>query len=454
MIRYFQLDKSVTLNKQILHAGSNIFPTITEVLITALLVAAVNLLSWQYQYQISNNDGKGMDGVEYYKMAEDIRDGHKPNARAPFVYRIGTPALAAAISPDNLLQGFRIVNIGAGSVIPFALLIWISLYYRKTLFRLLPVALFSLTWHSPLRLSWYYPVHTDPLSILALIILLILLFFLMKSQSANNIGKKTHTILAVFSFITFAAVFIREICLVPALLYLIVNLDFQFNKNEYLKSKIKIHSNSALVPVIAGIAGIIAVHFLAEQNNSYSFVAAAYSWIYRKSLIMFIHAWLIAFGPILFIIIYKYRDAYNYLKSNSMSAYFLIIAAFMGMAGGSDTERIIYWSMPVVYLLMLNIISNHKQLFSSKIIISIIAIAQLVNMRVFWAIPDYPNDFESLMPVLTPFGSKFPLMDLWTWHGDLKVNLISFAEYIILFIIFAVIIKLYEKRLNKIQNPD
>jgi len=453
-------------------SGSKL-PTGLELLLTTLLVLSVNFLSWQFQIQISHNEGQGMDGVEYYQMADAIANGQSPSARAPFVYRVGTPLLVATLFPYNIMNGFLYVNIISGSLIPFALLFWISLYYRKRILRMLPVLLFSLTWHSPLRLSWFYPVHSDPLSLLLLVVLLIIMYHLFSNE--NN-SKLKFNLLVLFIITTILGVLVREICLVPALLYFLANIQIskrdsvpEYNSGNIKKQssskfiqnyrnffrqfqrylpKIQIFNKLSFIPVILGIVALLSIRLFVESTVSYSFAGAAFSWIYRKSVLMYVHAWLIAFGPVLFIIFIKYRESMQFLKENKLSAYYLLIIAFMGLAGGSDTERIVFWAMPVVYLMLVRIISENGKLFSSKLIIAIIDVTQIINMRVFWATPDYPNEFSSINPVLTPIGNQFPLLDLWTWHGDLKVNMISFAGYVGLFVILALVIKYNEKNVE------
>lgn len=455
-------------------------PTIIELLSTILLIVIVNLFSWANQPQISNNMGKGMDGVEYFKVAEDISHGNTPKAKAPFLYRIGTPALVATTFPNDLLFGFKVINIFAGSLIPIALLFWISIYFKGFYFRLLPVALFSLTWHSPLRMSWYYPVHSDPLSVLFLMILLIMLYHLFQS---NNNKKAHHKIFVTFISFSIFAAFFREICIIPALLYFLANIslkftdisfsddDVRFIKSENNKSNefmarmmltikklyfkffnkfptISLSDQKSFIPLIFGVATLISIKLFTESTVSYSFSETAFSWLYRKSLMMYLHAWLIAFGPVLFVILINYKAAYQFLKSNMLSAYFLIIIAFMGVVGGSDTERILFWSMPVVYIMIVRIIIENREVYSRALVIFILTVSQIINMRVFWATPDYPNEFSSIDPILTPIGSSFPLLDLWTWHGDLRTNLISFAGYLCLFVFFLIVYKYYERKLS------
>jgi hypothetical protein len=426
-------------------------PKFYEILIAVVIIAIVNIFSYYFQPVISFNDGKGMDGVEYCKIAEDFTAGIKPETRAPFVYRIGTPFLVSIFFQDNLVFGFKIINIIAGSLIPIALLFWISLYFHSTILRLIPILLYSLTWHSPLRLSWYYPVHTDPAAIFILLILMIFLFYLNRNIK-NEMDKPKFSkwyLFISFTLLTYIGIFFREICLIPALIFALSSIKINFIKQDILKSRIRLVNYKFLFPLFFGLLGVIIVHYIANKTNSYSFFAAAFSWIYRKSIFMNFHALLIAFGPIIFLPIISYKDSLKYLIERKDLLIFLIIIFIMGFAGGSDTERILYWSFPVVYLLLINSIIENKHNFKSTIFIILIFIGQIINMRILWATPDYPNNYPSVMPVLTPLTDKFPLLDLWTWHGDLKVNLVSFAGYIVLFVI---VIITYLYSLNKSKN--
>ena len=84
---------------------------IIEISLILIVFILVNIQSIFYQSQISYNNGQGWDGVEYYKTAQAFKDNIKPLAKAPFVYRIGTPYLAQLTSPSDINFGFKTVNI-------------------------------------------------------------------------------------------------------------------------------------------------------------------------------------------------------------------------------------------------------------------------------------------------------------------------------------------------------
>ncbi len=410
-------------------------PKIIELIITILIIVIVNLFSYLFQSPITNNDGKGMDGVEYYKVAEDFVNNKTPEAKAPFVYRIGTPYLVSFFFENDLLNGFKTINIIAGSFIPIMLLFWISLFYNSSFLRILPVVLFSLTWHSPLRLSWYYPVHSDPIAVLILLKLLFLLYLVSKDESKYIIFNQ-NLLQISFILLTFIGVFFREICVIPAFIFSLKAINFDItNLKSFKFDNFKRIQYIYLIPLIFGIFGIIITHILVNPIGSYSFLGALGLWIYQKSIVMNFHALIIAFGPIIYIIFFTYLDAWNFLKKEKDLLVFLIIILFLSFAGGSDTERIIYWSFPIVYLLIINSIIKNKEKVVNILFLSIITLGQIINMRIFLTTPDYPNNYSSVLPILTPIANKFPFLDLFTMHGYWKVNVLSFFEYIILMII-------------------
>src|SRR3989338_2311054 len=129
------------------------------VLATFIFVNAANAI---FQKPITYNEGKGFDGMVYYQVAEFLSEGRPPRASAPFVYRIGTPALVALLFKGNLLWGFKVVNVLANALTTSLLVIWLRGYLRDWKIRLALVLLFLTQWHGPIRSVYYYPAYTDP----------------------------------------------------------------------------------------------------------------------------------------------------------------------------------------------------------------------------------------------------------------------------------------------------
>ena len=135
---------------------------IIEVFIIVVMLIAVNLLGTVFQEQITHLDGKGIDGAHYYEMAAQLAEGDIPEEKAPFVTRIGTSLLVALLFDDDLMLGFKVVNIIAAVLATALLYVWFRLFIGSWRIRLLLVLMFITQWHAPVRNIHFFPVYTDP----------------------------------------------------------------------------------------------------------------------------------------------------------------------------------------------------------------------------------------------------------------------------------------------------
>jgi hypothetical protein len=53
------------------------------------------------------------------------------------------------------------------------------------------------------------------------------------------------------------------------------------------------------VPLGLGFLGLLATHLIATPVGEYSFVLTAMQWAYEKPAPTYLHAWFIAYGPII-----------------------------------------------------------------------------------------------------------------------------------------------------------
>src|SRR5215471_15199780 len=107
-----------------------------ELAIVLAMFVLVNIVSAFSQVQIGVNDGKGWDGAWYVTVAQEISSGKPLVAEAPFVYRVGTPFLAALVDKDNLILGFKVVNLAANVTLTVLLMLWLRLFVRDWRVRL------------------------------------------------------------------------------------------------------------------------------------------------------------------------------------------------------------------------------------------------------------------------------------------------------------------------------
>ncbi|PKL86383.1 MAG: hypothetical protein CVV22_02635 [Ignavibacteriae bacterium HGW-Ignavibacteriae-1] len=392
--------------------------------IVSLLILAYLIVGFTFQKQISQNEGKGFDGVYYYQLATDFVNNETPTAKSPFVYRIGTPYVVSVFFPNDLMTGFKAINLVFAVFSIFLLLVFLRLYIDDERIIVLLVALYIIYWQAPLRLSIYYPVHTDPASITFMLASLIAVTNIIRDKS-----KRGNLIL--LTLLTGVGVLFREICLVPAMA-LAFSSFVSLKEQKFALNFPQKKQLTYFIPMIIGLLGYFIILLFVNKSDDSTFFGATLGWLYEKSASKYLHALMMAFGPILILAIYNIRNGIQFLKSEPHLLFFVVAMLLVGWVGGSDTERLLYWSMPVVYILIGKFLSERGKLLNWQII-ALIAITQLISTRAFLFIPDYPNDFSSVIPFLTPLTNEFPLFDLWSWHGNQKMNIFSFIQYTALF---------------------
>jgi hypothetical protein len=414
---------------------------IVEILIILMAFLLVNFLSIAFQKTISFNDGKGWDGRSYYKIAEEFSKGQLPEAPGPFVYRIGTPFLASLLSRDDLLFGFKIANLIANTCLMALFIIWLRLYITDWKIRVLLSMLFFTQWHGPIRFVYFYPAYTDPW---AFVFLLAGLIGVHKARAKHRI-----IVICVLSLVTFVGVMIREIAI-------LVSIALLFSMNPIRRDHDSVFSVRTVsriplmffLPLLFGFLSIAGVHVIATQTNDYSFIKAAIQCAYDKPLLTYVHAWFIAYGPVIIIVVYHWRQALAFLINHQFQLVYLIAVALLGWIGGVDTERFLYWSMPVIYIIIGKVLESNTSLLKSPFFVIVLGLSQCISQRLIWAIPDFPNTFSHSLPILTPIGSKIPYLDLWSYHGAFVVQFISLSQYLLLGLALLVWLNHRAKRLR------
>jgi hypothetical protein len=398
---------------------------LVEVLAALAVFAVVALASWAAQKTISLNEGKGWDGIEYYAMAEQIAASRPLEARAPQVYRPGVPLLVALLPGGISVRKFEVVNLFAAGLAVALFVVWLRLLVGNWWVRALLVLLLVTMWHWWARYVFFHPVHADAWFVVCLLAGLIVVHML--GRDRTEVG-----LIAALSAITFAGVLFREAALVlPAALL----------AREVVRPRAR-RMAVDLVPLAAGAAAGWHVRwaggpFAAHQSHPYDFVDVAVIWLYQKPFPTYVHAWFIAFGPVLVLALFFARDVLRFLARYPYMSVVLGAIAVAGWLGGTDTERLLYWSFPVVYAALGVAIERNARVLTSVPLIAVLAAAQGIGQRLFWTLPDYPGDFPRAPMLLTPLGSTFPHLDLYSWHPPREVSAVSLAQYLALALLLA-----------------
>ncbi len=394
-----------------------------------LLIAAAFFWAGQLESPISYQDGFGWDGVEYGRMAAQFAAGVAPKAEAPFVYRIGTPWLVARLSPDNPLAGFRLLNLGASLIAPLLLFAWFKSFRLEPFMRLLMLASFLLAWHTPLRFSFFYPVWVDPL--LWLWWLGGLLMLLKTPRRTGPIWLVAWTLFAA------SGAAIREvILLLPLLLALRGHSagDLLAHWRKPLKlagSLLEKMRLLDLLPFAAGIAVLLMIQAWATATNSYSFASTAIIWLYQKSIPHMLHGLQLAFSPLIFaglLLAYRRGSWQGFAGDTGTPLIFALSLFVLGWTGGSDTERILYWAAP---LLMVIAGTGLKGLLDTRqgwLWLALLILLEAAGQRWILPTPDYSAEATSGWPLLS-FWADGQYLDLYSFHGERRLEALSLAQY-------------------------
>ena len=185
-------------------------------------------------------------------------------------------------------------------------------------------------------------------------------------------------------------------------------------------------------PLVAAVAALLAVRAVARQTNDYSFAATAAYYVYNKPWLVYLQSVFTAFGPVVWFPILYWRQARAFLAGRQHLACYLGAFAVLALIGGTDTERLLYWSMPVVYVLIGRTLEEQRaDLLRPWWLPAGFIVLQLVASRaVFWPIPDHPSPYGNVLPVFTPFSRHVPFMELYSFFQSHPVQLASLAAYL------------------------
>ncbi|HTL71526.1 MAG TPA: hypothetical protein VL404_09575 [Candidatus Eisenbacteria bacterium] len=380
-----------------------------EWVLALILFGAVTCAGFVFQKPITVNRGLGYDGIHYYKTAEQFSKGSLPRGGSPYIYRLGTPFLAALVSGKNLIAGFKSVNLAAAALSAVLLTVWLRSHVAGGTVRFLLAALFITQWHAPARFAHYYPVLVDSCAFVFLIAGLLAI------DRGGTDGRSRWNIL--LPALSFAGLLFRDLTAVIPLAALV-------------KAPRAVRSWAALAA--AGLAAWTASHLATRTGGEPGAIKVILHWVSAKKVPGYLLAWLIAFGPVIFLPIYAWRSSLAYLRRNAHLAVYLSAFAVLGYVGGSDTERLLYFSMPVVYALIGRAIEEKRAVFVFLPALALLVVSQCIAQRIFWTTPDFQNAFRPAPMLLTPLSSKFPNRDLYSFYGSRLLNRQAFWQYALL----------------------
>ena len=406
-----------------------------ELVVLAAAFVLVNLAAAWLQKPISYHDGKGWEGVNYYAVAEQFGDGRRSvEADAPEVYRVGAPWLAGLVHRTTglgILASFKVVNGVANALTLAGLAAWLRRFVADWRVRTALGLAFVLQWDTPTRWMYFFPAHTDPW----------MWTFLLAGLLALEGYRRQPTVLRLAGLAALVAVGVcfREVMLVVACAAPFVGNPLPTAgwrataTGETLRCALWPAMLPRLVPLVAGVAALALVRrFVAYQQNNYSFTLTAAHWLYDKPWVTYVHGWFLAYGPGLWLAVFDARRAGRFLATHQHLAVYALAVAVLGDIGGTDTERLLFWSMPVVYVLVGRSLERYVPVLGAGALATLAGAQLLASRAVFWPIPDYPADLPHVWPLFTPLGRHVPFLDLygfWELRLFALTSLLTFLAF-------------------------
>jgi hypothetical protein len=379
------------------------------------------------------------DSDEYFLMAQQFASGEAITAASPYAYRVLTPWLVSRCCTD-LQQGFLLINLAAGAALAVLLVVWLRHFISHAGVRLLMVAAYALQWHAPVRFVFYYPAYVDPL----------FQVFLLAALIAGERLVSRPTLIAGISYVVltvFGTLARETMLMVPA-----AGLIGAFAARRTRGITALLWPARALITGLAAFAAVFLT--LTGARAGYGFIDAVGLHLANKPIESIVLAWFIAFGPMVAIVAYDWRGTRDFLKDRVDLAALPLLCIGLAYVGGHDTERYLFWSMPVIYLLIGRSIERHRQVLLAPALLGVVVAGQVLAQRVLWAVPDPGSavtplgDVAGLPARLYAVANRVFVIDdfhwnLWSNFGSRPFHLVQLAFYLAL---SAVIVVLMQRR--------
>ena len=158
-------------------------------------------------------------------------------------------------------------------------------------------------------------------------------------------------------------------------------------------------------------------------------VLTAIQWAYEKPAPTYLHAWFIAYGPIIALALYDWRRLSSFLRGNQFMLTYLLSFAILGWMAGSDTERI-HWACSLVRADRKG--SGGHLRFNQGMAAGYDSHLESAGHRGFSGLFQYSSDHPTPLPILTIPSSRFQFLDLFSVHAERTIEAVSLVQYLVL----------------------
>lgn len=297
------------------------------------------------------NSAFGAGGRAYQSMAANALRGQPLQEAAPFVYRAGMPLLATGLAEtlDWVIRtGFHRLNLGFNLLSVLFLTLLLRRHVDSAFARLVVIVAFLVEPHSPVRLSYFHPVAVDAPVLAGLLAGLLGIDWFRARPAPWRAAA-----LAVFVGV---GVTFHEVLLVIGVCVLFVRLPGTTpgtGLTGWHERWAAMERSGIWLPLVSGVASLTVIHaWVIATPSDYSASAEVVRWLGDKSLLRYGLAWLLVFGPLLAVPIYYWRRSTAFLGEQPEFLAYLSVFVVAAWVGTGDTERMLVFASPVIYVLI------------------------------------------------------------------------------------------------------
>jgi hypothetical protein len=394
-----------------------------EVPLTLAIAAGSAAWAWHSQvFQVF----RYWDSDEYFLMALQFAAGETVTAAAPYAYRVLVPWLVAACCDADIQRGFLLVNLFSGMALPILLIYWLRPFVARPGVRVLMATACALQWLAPIRFAFYYPAYVDPLFQVFMLAALIAGEHLFRRPS---IGAGL-----AYALLIGVGTMARETMLVVPACGLIAGAQ---SHRQAAARRV----GWVALGLTAGMIAYLGARVLLDPRGEYRFLDAISQQLANKPLFSLLLAPFLAFGPMIALVAYDWRPAREFVKRRLDLAALLALFVVLAYVGGTDTERLLFWAMPVVYLLIAQSIERHYAVVSTAAVAAVVIAGQVLAERVPWAVPDPGTAVTPLSEAGGSLAKLYAILNrvfviddfhwnLWSNFGSRPFHLVQLAFYL------------------------
>jgi hypothetical protein len=384
------------------------------------------------------------DAQKYHAMSVQFYEGRRPIVEeGPFVFRIGTPWLASAVRPwvertfprwhravDDMagmvgVSPFLVLNVVAGLGAALLLLAYVSRLVTTGWIPILLVGTWMATWLEPVRFVFFYPATVD-------VLFLVCLFAAFLVVETTRTWRPLAGAI-VLTPVAFLGALVRESMVLAPLAFAVAAFT---RREELWRDRL----TASLLPFAAWAAGMAVARSMAVAAPPYHPLAEPFSMAAQKPVFTWALAWFTTFGPpVIALILAGGTEVAALLRRRPELGLHLTACGVLAFFGGTDTERILTWAAPAVYVLAgAAMDARRAALLRMPALVVVLAVIQLASCRLLWPIPvgiDHVQRFGDLslsLASIPAVADKFLVIhnyysNLWSFFGSRTIHAITLA---------------------------